>query len=266
MMGLAPRYLYIFFQAVILLLFAMPVPSSAGQGSVLHVAVASNFLFPLKQLAKDFQTETGIQLVISGGSTGMLYAQISHGAPYDIFLAADERRPRLLVEKGFAVKLSRTDYAYGHIILWGNDRQMTPEKESILCLNKMKQSGRLAIANPKTAPYGMAARESLRALDLWDRVKSRLVYGNNIAHTFQFVDTGNVDFGIVALSEYLRMGQNRPGCIWTIPSTFYTPIAQQAVILKRSKEKNNAKKFIAFLTSDKIQKSLESLGYGKPDA
>ena len=255
------------FAAILLLLVALPTQVMAEDSPTaqsLHVAVASNFLFPLKQLAKRFQQETGIDLITSGGSTGTLYAQISNGAPFDVFLAADKRRPRLLVEKGFAVKGSRITYAYGQIVLWGNDRLRGPEKNSGNCLARLKKAGRLAIANPNTAPYGTAAKESLQKLGLWEDIKPRIVYGNNIAHTFQFIHTGNVDFGIVALPEYLRKGQQNSGCSWIIPNDYYTPIEQQAVLLNRAKNNINAAKFMAFLADETTQKFLVDLGYGTP--
>ncbi len=254
-----------FFRRMILLVIAFPALLFADDRPVpetLHVAVASNFTFPLKQIAKRFQKETGIAVITSSGSTGTLYAQISNGAPFDVFLSADSKRPMLLVENGFAVKSSLTTYAYGQIILWGNDHQLVPENNSDECLTKLKQAGRLAIANPLTAPYGTAAKESLQKMGLWKKIKPRIVYGNNIVHTFQFVDTGNVDFGIVALSEYLRLGKQRAGCIWKIPDEYHSPLEQQAVILKRAEKNANTVKFMAFLTDRMTRKSLEYLGYG----
>lgn len=259
-------FLKVFFRGV-MLLAAFPAQLNADDKiapqSTLHVAVASNFLFPLKLLAKRFREETGIELITSSGSTGTLYAQISNGAPFDLFLAADKKRPQMLVKEGFAVKSSLITYAYGQLVLWGNDRQIVHDKNSDECLTRLKKSGRLAIANPRTAPYGTATKESLRTLGLWKKIKPRIVYGNNIAHTFQFVDTGNVDFGIVALSEYLRMGQQRPGCVWTIPDKYYTPLEQQAVILKKAEKNINALRFMDFLADDITRKSLQGLGYGK---
>jgi len=258
---------YDFFRGMMILLAAFPAQVNGENNAApqtLHVAVASNFLFPLKLLAKRFQAETNIELITSSGSTSTLYAQISNGAPYDVFLAADKERPRLLVEKGFAVKESRITYAYGKIILWGSDRQLVAEKNSDECLGRLKQSGRLAVANPQTAPYGAAARETLQRLGLWKKIKPRIVYGNNIAHTFQFIYTGNVDFAIVALPQYLRMGWQRPGCTWVIPETYYAPLEQQGVILKRTEKKAGAMKFMAFLTNGITRKSLENLGYGTP--
>jgi len=246
-----------------MLLAAFPTLLTANDRpspQTLHVAVASNFLFPLKLLAKRFQAETGIKLIASSGSTGTLYAQISNGAPYDVFLAADKERPQMLINKGFAIKESLKTYAYGQIILWGNDREMS----SAECLAKLEKSGRLAIANPQTAPYGAAAKESLQALGLWKKIKPRIVYGNNIVHAFQFVHTGNVDFGIVALSEYLRKGQQRPGCSWTIPEKYYERLEQQAVILKRTEKNATAVKFMAFLADEMTRKYLKDLGYGNP--
>lgn len=264
---LRPVFFKFIWKIVILLLVVFPPQVNAADkaaSQTLHVAVASNFLFPLKKLAVRFREETGIKLLISSGSTGMLYAQISNGAPYDVFLAADKERPRLLVEKGFAVKKSRVNYAYGHIILWGNDRQIVTEKDSDDCRMRLEKSGRLAIANPQTAPYGMAAKESLQNLGLWKKLEPRIVYGNNIIHTFQFIATGNVDFGIIALSQYLRRGQQSPGCHWVIPEKYHAPLEQQAVILKKAEKNINAAIFMAFLTSDKIQASLKRLGYGMP--
>lgn len=234
----------------------------ASETPTLHVAVASNFLFPMQKLALRFEARTGIRIVTSSGSTGGLYAQISHGAPYDIFLSADKRRPQLLVEKGLGVKDSLVTYAVGQLVLWGNDRQIGDE--CLESLKKLPPKGRLAIANPQTAPYGTAAREVLVAMKLWDGLKNRTVYGNTVAFTFQFVDTNNVDFGIVAKSEYLRKGAVRPGCHWFIPEKYHTPLEQQAVILQRTEKKRAAQKFMAFLTGEQTRNFLNAVGYGTP--
>lgn len=256
-----------FFWGLILLVMALPAQLHANDRPVpktLHVAVASNFTFPMKQIARHFRQETGIELITSSGSTGTLYAQISNGAPFDVFLSADAIRPMLLVEKGLAVKESLMTYMYGQLILWGNDRQTADDNNPDGCLARLKQSGRLAIANPRTAPYGLAAMESLQKLGLWEKIKPRIVYGNNIVHTFQFVDTGNADFGIVALSEYLRLAKDRPGCTWRIPGKYHAPIKQKAVILKRAEKNTNTVKFMTFLTDYMARKTLEYPGYGNP--
>ena len=223
----------------------------------LRVAVASNFLMPLKELSGQFKESTGIKVVVISGSTGKLYAQIKQGAPFDILLAADSIRPELLEKEGIGVPGSRFTYAVGRLALWSADSTL-PLKNDLQVLNH-KNFRYLAIANPKTAPYGKAAEQVLRKKGFWEQIQNRLVRGENISQTFQFVMTGNADIGFIALSQ-LRKNQGR-GFSWIIPQEWHDPIRQQGILLKRAKTNKAARQFLNFIKSNRIQKQIQSYGY-----
>ena len=223
----------------------------------LRVAVASNFLMPLKELSREFKESTGIKVVVISGSTGKLYAQIKQGAPFDILLAADSIRPELLEKEGIGVPGSRFTYAVGRLVLWSKDSKL-PLKNDLQVLNH-KNFRYLAIANPKTAPYGKAAEQVLRKKGFWEQIQNRLVRGENISQTFQFVMTGNADIGFIALSQ-LRKNQGR-GFSWIIPQEWHDPIRQQGILLKRAKTNKAARQFLNFIKSNRIQKQIQSYGY-----
>jgi molybdate transport system substrate-binding protein len=224
-----------------------------------RVAVASNFHTTLKELAAEFEQQNGHRVVISFGSTGKLYAQIRHGAPFDLFLAADRRRPELLETEGVAVAGSRFTYAVGRLVLWSVDPSLKGED----CRAILIQGGfsRLAIANPKTAPYGLAARQVLEKMALWPQVQDRLVRGENIAQTLQYVTTGNAQLGIVALSQIGPLSE-LTACRWDIPEDYYRPIEQQAVLLKTGAASIAARAFLAFLRGERAVTIIRGYGYG----
>ena len=223
----------------------------------LRIAVASNFLLPLKELSRKFKESTGHKVVVISGSTGKLYAQIKQGAPFDILLAADSLRPELLEKEGIGVPGSRFTYAVGRLVLWSKDSKL-PLKNDLQVLNN-KNFRYLAIANPKTAPYGKAAEQVLRKKGFWEQIQNRLVRGENISQTFQFVMTGNADIGFIALSQ-LRKNQGR-GFSWIIPQEWHDPIRQQGILLKRAKTNKAAQQFLNFIKSNRIQKQIQSYGY-----
>ena len=223
----------------------------------LRIAVASNFLLPLKALSKNFKESTGHKVVVISGSTGKLYAQIKQGAPFDILLAADAIRPELLEKEGIGVPGSRFTYAVGRLVLWSKDSKL-PLKNDLQVLNH-KNFRYLAIANPKTAPYGKAAEQVLRKKGFWEQIQNRLVRGENISQTFQFVMTGNADIGFIALSQ-LRKNQGL-GFSWIVPQEWHDPIQQQCILLKRAKTNKAAQQFLNFIKSNRIQKQIESYGY-----
>ena len=223
----------------------------------LRIAVASNFLLPLKALSKNFKESTGHKVVVISGSTGKLYAQIKQGAPFDILLAADSIRPELLEKEGIGVLGSRFTYAVGRLVLWSKDSKL-PLKNDLQVLN-YKNFRYLAIANPKTAPYGKAAEQVLRKKGFWEQIQNRLVRGENISQTFQFVMTGNADIGFIALSQ-LRKNQGL-GFSWIVPQEWHDPIQQQGILLKRAKTNKAARQFLNFIKSNRIQKQIESYGY-----
>ena len=241
--------------SVLLAFFLLHVSDALAKE--LRIAVASNFLLPLKALSKNFKESTGHKVVVISGSTGKLYAQIKQGAPFDILLAADSIRPELLEKEGIGVSGSRFTYAVGRLVLWSKNSKL-PLKNDLQVLNH-KNFRYLAIANPKTAPYGRAAEQVLRKKGFWEKIQNRLVRGENISQTFQFVMTGNADIGFIALSQ-LRKNQGR-GFSWIIPQEWHDPIRQQGILLKRAKTNKAARQFLNFIKSNRIQKQIQSYGY-----
>ena len=235
-----------------LILFAL-LSSSALAADPLNVAVASNFSRTADELAHLFSAETGIEIRYSRGSTGKLYAQIIHGAPFQVFLAADAWRPELLEGSGHAVTGSRFTYAVGSLVLWSRDDGDC--HEDLLT----QRYTHLAIANPDTAPYGKAAREFLAGEGLWEAASDRAVYGENIGQTLQFVATGNADLGLVARSQLTNTVQADVGCRWPVPASSHAPLEHQAVVLAQGGA--NAQRFAEFLRSDKARQIIGRHGY-----
>jgi len=239
-------------------------PASADE---IRVAVASNFAPTLKTLALTFEKNSEHRLVLASGSSGKHYAQISHGAPFDLFFAADAKRPQLLERKGLAIAGSRFTYAYGKLVLWQPQKHSvdyqtsainTPEENPIL--GNLKQAGfrYLAIANPKLAPYGKAAEETLIKLGLWDTYRSRIVRGENIAQAFHFIKSGNAQLGFIAYSQIKNTEFDSAGSYWQVPATYYQPIKQQAVILKHGPA---AVAFMTFMRSPVAIGIIRQAGY-----
>ncbi len=230
----------------------------------LTVAVASNFQATAAEIAGEFTKQTGIPVRVSSGSTGKLYAQIVHGAPYDLFLAADTERPRLLQDEGYAVSGSYFVYASGSLVLWSNSRDM----EGADCLAELMNGNysHLAIANPRTAPYGLAAKRYLESQDLWRDAEPKLVYGENIAQTFQFVATGNATFGLIAASQIIDDTRFESGCLETLPDARgqVVTVQQAGVILQRSTNKAAAEQFMHFIKGPDVAALMQRSGYGLP--
>ena len=222
------------------------------------MATASNFKQPLQLLAQAFEEKSGNEVRISAASTGKLYAQIKHGAPYHLFLAADQKRPEKLEQEGFAVPGSRFTYAVGQLALWAPQQQFQGEAKTLISQTNLR---RFSIANPKTAPYGVAARQTLKAMGLWGQLQGRLVRGENIAQTYQFIASGAAEMGFVALSQ-LSEEATLQGYHWIVPQELYDPIRQDAVLLKRGEDNLAAKAFHAFLQSDSARELITTLGYG----
>jgi molybdate transport system substrate-binding protein len=222
-----------------------------------HVAVASNFLNTLKEIAKSYTRDTGNKLILISGSTGKLYAQARHGAPFDALLAADTKRPILLELEGVGVADTRFTYAVGTLVLWSLEPDRVRGAESLVKLGK----GKLAIANPKTAPYGRASKQVLERLGLWKKLQSILVQGENIAQTFQFVATGNAMFGFVAKSQVIDPRFKFKGSSWEVPADQHEPILQQAILLKQGIANASAKQFLRYLQGNESKKIIQSYGY-----
>lgn len=236
------------------------VITGTSRADTATVAVAANFAAPAKALIDRFMKTSEHQITLSTGSTGKLYAQIEHGAPFEVFLAADQERPARLEEQGLGVSGSRFTYAVGKLVLWSAQPELVDHHGDIL---KQGDFARLAIANPKLAPYGAAARETLQKLGVWSQVQPKLVMGENIAQTHQFVSTGNAELGFVALSQI--QGEDKPtGSYWQVPGSLHTPIRQDAVLLARGKHNEAAKQLLQYLRSEPAKALIESYGYGLP--
>ncbi len=231
---------------------AATLPVWAAQASI---AVAANFTAPAVEIGELFSELTGHEAVFSFGSTGQLYAQITQGAPIEVFLAADQARPAKAIEDGLAVPGSRFTYATGKIVLFSEDDSLVTGEATL----RAGEFAKVAIANPKTAPYGAAAVETMRALGVYEALKGKIVRGNNIAQAFQFVETGNAEIGFVALSQ---IAAQESGSRWIVPEDLYSEIAQDAVLLKRGKDNEAARAFITFLKGPDARAVKEKYGYG----
>ncbi len=229
---------------------------AAAKAETLRLAVAANFTDVTRVLVPRFEQASGHQVKVSFGSTGKLYAQTLHGAPFDVFLAADEARPRRLVEEGLAVKGTRFTYARGRLVLWSADEERFDDGKTFLIHGNFR---RLAIANPQTAPYGVAARQVLQHLGVWESVSKKLVRGDSIAQTFQFTATANAQLGLVAASQVKAWKQT--GSLWSIPDAYYQPISQQAVLLKKGENNHAALAFLEFLRTDPVKATIRDHGY-----
>lgn len=224
----------------------------------LLIAVASNFTEVLRTVVEHFEQATGHTVTLTAGATGRHHAQIMNGAPYDVFLAANSESPRLLEESGKAITGSRHTYARGRLVLWSPEANLIDAEADILASGDYRF---LAIANPRLAPYGLAAEQVLRLRGLWDELNSagRIVRGENIAQTFQFVESGNAQLGLVALSQIKSPAGMQAGSWWEVPADMHEPIDQQLVLLR---EKPVAREFLTFLRSEQMRELISSFGYG----
>jgi molybdate transport system substrate-binding protein len=218
------------------------------------VAVAANFAEAAKEIAQLFQKTTGYRAVLSFGSTGQLFTQITQDAPFEVFVAADQENPRKAVAAGLGRRDTVFTYAIGKIVLFSANLDLT-NGEAVLSKGEFEK---IAIANPLTAPYGAAALEAMKSLGLHEQLGGKIVQGNNIAQTFQFVETGNAELGFVALSQ---VGGKDAKSMWIVPDTLYSPIRQDAVLLRKGAGNEAARAFIAFLKSRHALKVIEKYGY-----
>ena len=223
------------------------------------MAVASNFLQTAIELAADFSEATAVPVRLSSGSTGKLYAQIINGAPFDVFLAADAERPRLLEKEGHAVAGSRFTYAIGALILWSRDEKLLGRD----CREVLQRGDydRLALANPQTAPYGVAAREFMISAGLWDAAAYRAVFGENIAQALQFVASGNATLGFVAVSQIDHRNLPPTSCQWRVPDSGHAALEQQVVLLRGAADNDGAKRFVEYLRSEVAVDIVTRRGY-----
>ncbi|WP_341524247.1 molybdate ABC transporter substrate-binding protein [Pseudomonas sp. G.S.17] len=223
-----------------------------------QVAVAANFTVPIQAIAKDFEKDTGHKLVASFGATGQFYTQIKNGAPFEVFLSADDTTPAKLEQEGDSVKGSRFTYAVGTLALWSAKEGYVDDKGEVLKGNKFEH---LSIANPKAAPYGLAATQVLDKLGLTDATRPKIVEGQSITQAYQFVSTGNAELGFVALSQIFKDGKLTSGSAWIVPADLHDPIKQDAVILNKGKDNAAAKALIEYLKGPKAAAVIKSFGY-----
>ncbi|WP_194788474.1 molybdate ABC transporter substrate-binding protein [Pseudomonas sp. UFMG81] len=223
-----------------------------------QVAVAANFTAPIQAIAKDFEKDTGHKLVAAYGATGQFYAQIKNGAPFEVFLAADDSTPAKLEQEKQIVPGSRFTYAIGTLALWSAKPGYVDAKGEVLKNNDFKH---LSIANPKAAPYGLAATQVLDKLKLTEATKAKIVEGQNITQAFQFVSTGNAELGFVALSQIYKDGKVSEGSAWIVPAELHEPIRQDAVILEKGKDNPAAKALVDYLKGPKAAAVIKSYGY-----
>ncbi|MBB1486483.1 molybdate ABC transporter substrate-binding protein [Oceanospirillum sediminis] len=242
--------------AVITLLFSLNI-----QAKELHVAVATNFLGTMQQLAQNYQKSTGHQLLISSGSTGALYAQISNGAPFDLFFAADNQRPEKLEQQGLILTGSRFTYAQGVLVLWSSEDNLVDAKGEVL---RHGQYEYLSIANPDNAPYGFAARQVLEVKGVWQTLEQqqRLIRASNIGQTYSQVASGAAAMGFIALAQ-ARL--EKKGSRWIPDASSYSPIMQQAVVLKTSSDPQLAQHFVSWLQQPSARRIIKNAGYYMPD-
>ena len=233
----------------------LSVNSFAGE---VQVAVAANFAEPIKAIAAVLEKTTGHKLQATLGATGKFYTQIQNGAPFDVFLSADRKTPELLEKKGLAQLDSRFTYATGKLVLWSADANLVDAKGDIL---KRGQFRKIAYATPKLAPYGAAAEQVVGKLGLTSALAPKLVQGESIGQTFNFVQTGNAELGFVAMSQVLEGGKLKNGSMWVIPQTLYAPIQQDAVVLKRAANNDAAQALVKLLKSPNIKDLIRSYGY-----
>jgi molybdate transport system substrate-binding protein len=231
----------------------------AAQADQVQVAVAANFTAPMQDIARLFAKETGHKAELSFGATGKFYAQITNGAPFEVFLSADDKTAARLVSDGKAVGTSLMPYALGSLVLWSPTEGTVDNEGKVLATGNFAH---LAVANPKLAPYGAAAMQTLHKLGLADKLQSKIVMGENIGQTYQFVHTGNAQLGFVALSQVMKDGKITQGSAWRVPAEMHAPIRQDAVMLVRGKDNPAAAALMQYLKSDAARAVIQSYGYG----
>ena len=239
------------------------VPIAVALSATLHaetvqVAVAANFTAPMNAIAAEFEKETGHKAQLSFGATGKFYTQIKSGAPFDVFLSADDETPRKLEQEGKAVPGTAFTYATGRLVLWSAKPGFVDAQGQVL---KTGSFNKLALAAPKLAPYGAAAMETLARLGLQDRLSVKFVQGESIGQTFSFVSTGNAELGFVALSQVMEQGQIKSGSAWVVPVELHSPLRQDAVVLARGKGNPAATALMGFLKTEKARAMIRALGY-----
>ena len=245
----------LFASCVFVIAIMVVTPAFAEQ---ILVAVAANFIPPFREIAIEFEKTTGHQLQVAGGSSGNFYSQIKNGAPFDVFFSADMERPKLLEEEGLGVKETRFTYAIGRLVLWSPSADLMKGEETL----HSKKFKRLAFTNPKTAPYGLAAMQTLQKLELWESLQPKIVMGENIGQTMGFIESGNADLGFVALSQALDPRIKGQGSRWDIPTNLHEPIKQDVILLTKGKDNPAAHALMEFIAGPQTKSIIERYGYG----
>ncbi|MBC5784808.1 molybdate ABC transporter substrate-binding protein [Ramlibacter sp. USB13] len=238
------------------LLLALAAPLAAAAGEV-QVAAAANLAGPIQKIAAAFKRDTGHEAIVSLGSTGKLFAQVRNGAPFEVLLAADAETPRKLEAEGLARPGTRYTYAFGQLVLWSATGDVVDARGEVL----RRPQGKLAIADPRVAPYGAAALEVLKALNLEEGWQPLLVTGENIGQAYQFAASGNARLAFVALSQVAEAGLVARGSGWVVPASLYQPLQQDAVLLQAGVHNPVASLFLAYLRTNAARAVLRAAGY-----
>ena len=229
-----------------------------ARAETVQVAVASNFAAPMQRIVAAFEKDTGHKTALSLGATGKFYAQVRNGAPFAVLLAADDETPARMQKEGLAVTGSAFTYAIGQLVLWSADSSVVDAQGAVL---NAPLNGKLALADPKLAPYGAAALQVLQQRGLADKLRPHFVLGENIAQTFQFVKTGNASMGFVALSQVMQDGKVTSGSAWLVPAALHEPIRQDAVLLQQGANNPAAKALLQYLRTDAARAVIRAYGY-----
>jgi len=224
----------------------------------ISVAVAANFTKPMREIAQAFEKASGHTLKMSFGASGKFYAQIHNGAPFEVFFSADQEKPAALENDGLTVTGSRFTYAVGGLVLWSAKKGLEAGPEVL----KSGRFNKLALANPKHAPYGAAAMEVLTRMGLLEQSRSKWVMGENIAQTFQFIESGNADLGFIALSQVMEKGKILSGSSWVVPAELYPAVQQDVVLLRKGETNPAARDLLTFIRGVQATAIIESFGYG----
>ena len=243
--------------AFVLSLLLLTLTGLAAAAEV-NVAVAANFTAPMKRIAEEFEKDTGHKAVLSYGATGRIYAQITNGAPFEMFLSADDETPAKLEKEGAAVAGTRFTYATGRLVLCSAKPGLVDEKASVLLRYDFKY---LAISAPKLAPYGAAAMETLTKIGMLPRLQAKLVTGDSTGQTFNMVSSGNAELGFVAMSQVFEDGKLKSGSAWVVPANLHSPLRQDAVLLARGKNNPAALQLMTFMKSGQARAIMNSFGY-----
>jgi molybdate transport system substrate-binding protein len=239
------------------------VVCATAKAEEVTVAVAANFAAPMQKIAQAFEQDTGHKALLAFGATGKFYAQIKNGAPFAVLLSADDETPARLEKEGVAIAGTRFTYAIGRLALWSKNPLLVDDKGQVLLSNATDKNSfkKIAIADPKLAPYGAAAIEVLGRMDALAKLTPKLVQGDSIGQAFQFVMTENAELGFVALSQISIDGRITQGSAWVVPQNLYTPLKQEAVLLPLGKNNAAALALMKYMRTDRAQAIIRAYGY-----